>query len=229
MLAAIAVAVFAMPADEIELFNGKDLAGWKAVFQPESTIPENVKKRLKLPAKVEDVWKVEDGELVCTGQPYGYLVTEKEFENFELSLEWKWRAGGRRPGNSGVLLYVHGPDHAYPPGDAAVWPGSIEAQLAAGNAGEIWIIPPGKLEVPERQRDEKSKRRYHHMTKVAVEKAAGDWNRYDIVSKNGSLTLKVNGTLVNEGKNANPKKGRIALQSEGTEIHFRNIKIKTLE
>ena len=228
MIMLVAVAL-SLPGEEIDLFNGKDLKGWKAVFQEESSLPKQLKGKIKYPVKMEDVWKVEKGVLVCKGQPYGYIATEKEFGDFELSLEWKWNVSGRRGNpNSGVLLFVHGPDRAYPGGDAAIWPGSIEAQLAAGGAGDIWLIPPGKIEIPESQRDEKSKRRYHRTTKETVENPLGDWNKYEITSKGGDLSIKVNGTLVNEAKNADPKKGKIGLQSEGTEVHFRNIKIKEL-
>lgn len=222
----IATALLVCSGEEIELFNGKDLKGWKAVFQEEKSLPDRLKGKIKYPVNMEDVWKVEKGVLVCKGQPYGYLVTEKEFGDFELSLEWKWIPRGNRPGtgNSGVLLFVHGDERAY----AGIWPGSIEAQLAAGGAGDIWLIPPGKLEIPAEQRDEKSKRRYHRTTKESVEKPLGDWNKYEITAKDGTISIKVNGTLVNEGKNADPKKGKIGLQSEGTEIHFRNIKVKEL-
>ena len=225
MTALIALALFSVPGEEIELFNGKDLKGWRAVLQDEKQVPEKVRKRLKFPAKMEDVWKVENGVLICKGQPYGYIVTEKEFGDFELSLEWKWPGRG---GNNGVLLFVHGADKAYPPGDGATWPGSIEAQLAAGGAGDIWLIPPGKLDIPKSQQDPKSKRRHHRTTKEDVEKPLGEWNKYEVVCKGGNVKLKVNGTLVNEGKNADPKRGKIGLQSEGTEVHFRNIKLKEL-
>jgi 3-keto-disaccharide hydrolase len=220
MLSLAALVVFAFgPAEEIDLFNGKDLTGWKAVFQDEKDIPENVKKRLKLPAKMEDVWKVENGVLVCKGQPYGYLATEKEFENFDLTLEWRWKSEGRRPGNSGVLLWINDEDK--------VWPRSIEAQLAAGDAGDIWVILPAKIDIPKEQKV--GKRRYQRTVKENIEKPIGEWNKYEIHCKNGDVKLTINGKLVNEGKNSEPRKGRLGLQSEGTEIHFRNIKVKTAE
>jgi hypothetical protein len=219
-LTAFAVALFAVPAEEIELFNGKDFTGWKHYIQPESSIPEKVKKRLKLPAKFEDIWKVEDGMIVCKGQPYGYLFTEKEFDDFELALEWRWKEGSTR-GNSGVLLFVVGEDK--------IWPKSIEAQLASGQAGDFWLIDRPKFEVSKSQQDPRQERHYFRTIKEGVEKPVGEWNKYQIVCKDGDVKLTINGKLVNEGKNADPKKGRIALQSEGTEVHFRNIKLKTLE
>jgi hypothetical protein len=174
---------------------------------------------MKLPVKFEDVWQVEDGVIVCKGQPYGYLVTEKEFADFELTLEWRWKAGSR-PGNSGVLLWVVGEDK--------LWPKSVEAQLQSGAAGDIWLID-AKMNIPQTQQDPRVKRHYFRTVKEGVEKPHGEWNKYEIHCKNGDMKLTVNGKVVNEGKSADPKKGRIALQSEGTEIHFRNIKLKTLE
>ncbi len=61
----------------IELFNGKDLAGWEYYL-----VDENV--------KMDDVWSVKDGVLVCKGEPMGYLATKQEFKNFKLVVEWRW-------------------------------------------------------------------------------------------------------------------------------------------
>jgi hypothetical protein len=219
-LAVLITAAFALPADEIDLFNGKDFTGWKHYLQPEKDVPDRVRKNLSTPVKFEDVWSVQDGTIVCKGQPFGYLVTEKEFGDFDLTLEWRWKPGSNR-GNSGVLLFVVGEDK--------IWPKSVEAQLAAGQAGDFWLIDRPQFDVPKSQQDPRSARHYFRTVKEGVEKPAGEWNKYEIRCRNGDVTLTINGKLVNEGKNADPKKGRIGLQSEGTEIHFRNIKLKTLE
>ncbi len=78
----------------VELFNGECLTGWQC-FTGDSDV------------KMEDVWSVKDGLLVCKGEPLGYLYTTKDFENFKLIVEWRW-APGKEPGNSGVLLRVTG-------------------------------------------------------------------------------------------------------------------------
>ncbi len=75
----------------ISLFNGRDLTGW--VWHGGN-------------AKMEDVWVVRDGVLICRGNPAGYIGTGADYTNFVLRLQWRFD----RPGNSGVLLRLTGPD-----------------------------------------------------------------------------------------------------------------------
>ncbi|HEC03467.1 MAG TPA: DUF1080 domain-containing protein, partial [Phycisphaerales bacterium] len=56
----------------------------------------------------------------------------------------------------------------------------------------------------------------------------GQWNHYRVESRDGTATLAVNGKVVTRGYDLNPRKGYICLESEGSEIHFRNIRIKKL-
>ena len=53
----------------IDLFNGKDLSGWKTFLTPAD----------KGKTKPEEVWSVNNGMLICTGKPFGYVITEKEY------------------------------------------------------------------------------------------------------------------------------------------------------
>ena len=61
-----------------------------------------------------------------------------------------------------------------------------------------------------------------------AEKPAGEWNTYEITVSGGDLTLKVNGELVNEATGLDVLAGPIGLQTEGGEIHFRNVKLEKL-
>ncbi|MGE5295287.1 MAG: DUF1080 domain-containing protein, partial [Solirubrobacterales bacterium] len=58
---------------------------------------------------------------------------------------------------------------------------------------------------------------------------AGQWNSYDIYCQGGSIRCLVNGTLQNEGTNADPAGGWIALQSEGSPIEFRNVSLEPVD
>ncbi len=186
--------------DKISLFDGKSLAGWKG-FLPEGD-----------PAKV---WSVKDGVLSCTGNPVGYLVTEKEYESFELTLEWRFDPT-KGAGNSGVLLRVQQPDK--------VWPKSIEAQLHSENAGDIWNID----NFPMKTEASRTEGRRTKKAEKCNEKPLGEWNRYRIVLDGGHLKLFVNDVLQNEASDIQVVPGRIALQSEGSYIEFRNIELKPL-
>jgi hypothetical protein len=59
-------------------------------------------------------------------------------------------------------------------------------------------------------------------------KPAGEWNHYRITCQDGAVQLAVNGKVVSGGSGCKPRKGYICLESEGSEVHFRNIRIKEL-
>lgn len=187
-------------AEPIVLFNGKDLSGWTA------HLPDG--------APMADVWSVSrDGELVCKGRPAGYIRTEKDYTSFILELEWRWPG---EPGNSGVLFRMQGQDK--------VWPKSIEAQLQSGNAGDFWNIDDFAMKAaPERTKGRNTKKTH------ASEKPPGEWNRYRITVDGPRVVLEVNGQVVNEANECAVLPGKVCLQSEGAEIHFRNIRLTPLE
>ena len=210
------------PDGWIPLFNGKDLTGWKPYLRPgtdgKSADPKNV-------------WSITDGVIRCVGNPPGYIATEKEYGDYILRLKWRFpkdSAGG----NSGVLLHCQEKDGVWPMSPKAVWPTCVEAQLRSGRAGDFWLIypPDVKLDVDKSRQDPKQERHYFRLeTKDQVEKKFGEWNEYEITCKGGDITLVINGVKVNEGKNGNLKSGRIALQSEGAEVHFKDVVIKNLK
>ena len=216
--AVLAMIPTALPADNeagfVPLFNGKGLTGWTMVAKPN---PDGT------PGDPSKTWSVVDGYIRCTGKPNGYLATTKEYSDYVLRLKWRFPVGSPG-GNSGVLLHVQKEDK--------YWPDSVEAQLKSGSAGDIWLImpPQTQLDVDPARRDPKQPRHYFRINKdEVIEKPFGAWNEYEIMCKGGDVTLVVNGKKVNEGKNGNWRSGRIALQSEGAEVHFRDIEIKPLK
>ncbi len=195
-----------------DLFNGECLEGWD-VFLIDSDV------------KMEDVWSVKGGVMICKGEPLGYLFTKKKYTNFKLTLQWRW-APGTKPGNSGVLLRI---------ADDAVsfLPKCVEAQLMNGSAGDIWAFYGAKLKgAPDRFKEIKGHAKIGDFMGVGkmkgAEKEPGQWNTYDITFDKGNLTLVINGEKVNEATDCDVVAGGIGLQSEGGEIHFRNIKLTAL-
>src|SRR5262249_36980800 len=148
------------------------------------------------------------------------LITEKEHENYVLKVEWRWGEKDHFGRNSGVFVHVNGPDK--------IWPKAVEAQLMNGFAGDFWLVDGFKLKVDEARRDPKNARHYFRKIKDGVEKKIGEWNQYEITCKGDTIKLVVNGKLVNEGTDAELTRGKILLQSEGAEIHFRNVVLKRL-
>ena len=184
----------------IKLFNGKDLTGWTHVLADSKV-------------KMEDVWSVEEGVLICKGKPKGLIRTKAEYENYVLTLKWRWPKG-TKGGNNGVLV------HCTTPGVRSVWPKSIEVQLYKGNAGDFWIIGTELDVVNEAER--KKGRRHLNLTDDS-EKPIGEWNQMEITCKGNEILVKVNGDLVNHATNCSQTKGAISLQSEGALINYKDV------
>jgi YVTN family beta-propeller protein len=203
----------AAPADTVRLFNGRDLGGWSAFLADPKV-------------RMEDVWSVRDGILVGRGEPLGFLQTTAEYTSFKLLVEWRWPEGaaarlGKTP-NSGVLLRVNG--------EAKAIPRAYEAQLQSGSAGDLYGFWGMPLEGdPARRREARGHELLGDMvgfTKAeAAEKPEGQWNVYEIVVDGPSILVHVNGKKVNEAHGAAVLQGRIGLQSEGGEIHFRKVEL----
>jgi hypothetical protein len=212
----VVAALMALPpgsADEkdngwIKLFNGKDLSGWSVYLAPKKEADPN------------KVFKVDDGILVCEGMPFGYLITDKEYENYILKLQWRWGKTVHGKGrNSGVFVHVVGPNK--------IWPKAVEAQLMADHAGDFWLVDGFKLKVDSKRQDPRTAHHYLRM-KDHVEKPVGEWNQYEITCTGDSIRVVINDQLVNEGSDAELSKGKILLQSEGAEIHFKDVVLKQL-
>ena len=200
----------------MRLFNGRDLSGWRAVL-------------VKPDVKMEDVWSVRDGVLVCKGEPLGYLHTEKAFTNYRLVVEWRWAPGmtvtADRVPNSGVLMRISGEPKGVPR--------AIEAQLKSGAAGDLYGFWGMRLTGdPQRMRRRLGDSALGDMLGVTRtgdhERPLGEWNRYEIVLNGGAITVHVNGTKVNDASDAEVLSGPIGLQSEGGEIHFRTVELTPL-
>lgn len=202
---ALGMVAFASRGEEIRLFNGSDLTGWKPFLDKSTTPPE-------------EVWSIDGGVLTCKGKPTGYIRTEKEFRNYILTLEWRFPPGSRG-GNSGVLLHMVGEDK--------IWPKSIEAQLQSKEAGDFWVIDGASIQV-ENAKKRTAGRRTLNLTNDS-EKPIGQWNKYVIVCAGDTIALIVNGDLVNYAWKCSLDKGYICLQSEGVPIEFRNIVLRTFE
>lgn len=187
------------------LFNGKDLSGWVNV----NCAP--------------DTFSVRDGIIVSTGIPTGTLRTERQYENFVLELEWRHM---QPKGNAGVFVWS----------DALTAPGvpfnrAIEVQILDGrntenytSHGDVFAIHGATLK-PDRPHPAGSMRCLpsEHRAKPSPE-----WNHYRVECNDGVIKLAVNGKVVSGGSECKPRKGYICLEAEGSECHFRNIRIREL-
>lgn len=195
------------------LFNGKDLSGWVDV----NTAP--------------DTWSVRDGLLICKGQPIGVMRSEKQYENFILHIEWRHMEAG---GNSGVFIWSEGKPSAPKP-----LPKGLEVQMLELSWPELNRDQDGKPRHPGYVSGElfgangltvtpDNPRGSRSMSWEMRCKPKGEWNTYDVVAVDGVVKLAINGKFVNGVAKASVKKGYLCLESEGAEIHFRNIQIMEL-
>jgi len=195
-----------------DLFNGKNLKGWVNV----NTDP--------------DTWSVKKGILVCKGKPIGVMRTDRQYENFILHIEWMHMEPG---GNSGTFAWSDAN-----PNPKSRLPNGVEIQMLELD----WVklntrgdrVPPiayvhgelfgvgGVTTVPDNPRGTRS------MSIENLCKGRGEWNTYDVVAVDGVIKLAVNGKFVNGIAKSTQKKGYLCLESEGAEIHFRNIRIMEL-
>ncbi len=194
------------------LFNGNNLSGWHWDVPEMDKNPEAI-----------NPFFVRDGMLVTKGEPGGHLITDINISNYKISFEYRF-AG--KPGNCGALVHVSKPRRLY-----AMFPQSVEVQLMHDNAGDFWCIGEN-IEVPnmEARRGPKEKwgvdgdknRRIPNLTDD-TEKPVGQWNQMQIECFGGEVKVWLNGIMVNHGFNATATSGAFALQSEGSEVEFKNI------
>jgi len=174
----------------------------------------------------DSTWILKGKELVCNGLPIGVIRSEKKYENFILHIEWKHMEAG---GNSGTFVWSKAE-----PGENRL-PDGMEVQMLeldwvnlnmrngekppiAYVHGELFGVGGVKI-IPDNPRGERSK---------SIENRClgkGEWNVYEVVCVDGTIKLSVNGKFVNGISQSSQRNGYICLESEGAEIHFRNIKI----
>jgi hypothetical protein len=207
------------PTATIALFNGHDLSNWEADVPDRDTAPN-----------LRPSFIIRDGRLVSLGTPEGHLVTRQQYRDYRLQSEYRF-AG--KPGNCGLLVHASRPRALY-----KMFPQSIEVQMNSGDAGDFWVIQED-IEVPDMEKRrprepgqkwggaEGDARRVLNLTDGS-EKPLGQWNTMVVEVRGRSITVWVNGDLVNNGINASVDHGKIAVQAEGAEVEFRKIEIGPL-
>ncbi|MDB6017436.1 MAG: hypothetical protein JWR19_1925 [Pedosphaera sp.] len=191
------------PTQRIDLFNGKDLIGWK-LFLPKG---EDVTK----------TWSVENGIIKNTGKPTGYMRTEQDYRDYKLTVEWRFVKVAPKADNTGVLVHMSGPDK--------LWPPNIQCQGQHDKQGDLFLM--GGAESKEHQgmtvNTPVPKRG------PSNENPVGGWNTCEMVCAGDSVKASINGKLMNETTGCSISSGRIGIQSEGGEIEIRKIFIEPLK
>ncbi len=217
LLAAASALLQGCASGPIALWNGVDLAGWHADVPAADKDP-----------KVAPSFVARDGLLVSNGTPEGHLITDADYRDYKLTVEWRWPG---TPGNCGVLVHASVPRRLY-----EMFPQSIECQMLVGNAGDFWCIGED-LTVPDMvaRRGPKERwgvdgdraRRIKNLTDTS-EKPLGEWNQMVIECRGKAIKIWVNGDLVNHGTDCTADHGQIALQAEAAVCEFRKVELQRL-
>lgn len=218
----------------MDLFNGRDLTGWdKWLATPDSSyqIPRvardatgNYSTPLGLnndPLGVFGVTNLDGTPVIhITGQGFGALTTREEYENFHLSVEYKWGERKWAPRDnqkrdSGILYYCVGPHGAA----SGAWMQSQECQVQEGDTGDYWSVAGGIVDVRSREVQHQGKQMLRYDPAAArktigygfdgknwdvlrclkesdQEKPNSEWNHVEVYAFNGRSVHVVNGTTV---------------------------------
>jgi len=208
------------------LFDGQSTNGWHSYGRP----------------SVGKAWSVQDGALHLDAgakknlshSESGDLVTNDEYDNFDLKLDWKIGPHG----NSGVIFYIHEDTSRYHEtyntglemqvldNGTPTRPGHSDGKLYSHRAGDLYDLLASKEAV----------------------KPQGEWNQVEVIALDGKLDFYMNGVhtlstslwddnwkqmvAISKFKEMAAfgtfKKGKISLQDHGEDVWFRNIRIKKL-
>ena len=230
LIVSLGASLAAEPADALPkaFIDGTGL-GWRALTQTDFT---NVNCD-------PGTWSWTNGLIKCTGSPIGVIRTTQQVTNLELVVEWRHL---KSAGNSGVFLW------ATPESIKSLEEG--KGRLPTGV--EVQILDHGYTEQYEKQSGKKadwfttngdvfptgttklepfppiSPGGDRSFPRKNLSTGAGEWNHYYVRAINGEVRLWVNGEEVSGGKNARPATGYLCLESEGSPIEFRNLRIREL-
>lgn len=240
-------------AQAVELFNGRDLAGWTTWLGD---------------TKREDprgVYAVVDGQLRISGDGFGYLATKESFRDYRLSAEFRWgarnwRGREKNARDAGLFLHGTGPDGNSHDGNGAFM-AAVECQVMQGRVGDLMLIrgngADGKL-IPMKLTAEAGPKRdvdgwptwkpggapvtlervgrlnwfgvdpdwkdvLDFRGRRDVESPGQAWTKLELDCRGGRIAVSVNGTKVCEARDVQPAEGKILLQCEGSEIFWRNL------
>jgi hypothetical protein len=165
-------------------------------------------------AAEEGTWTESDNALRCTGKPKGYLYSKDSFQNFTLRLSYRFPRPDNLPdetkfkGNTGFLVYISG--------EPKIWPVCLEVQ---GKHVEMGAIKEnGGAQKPEVQD--------HQDIRQQARQPVGQWNELEVVSREGALTVTLNGQEVARSQPAFLSSGAIGIQAEEHPFEVRNLRIR---
>jgi len=190
-----------------------------------------------------------------SGENWGGISTKKEYADFHLQLKFKWgsltwaQKKGKKK-DSGLLYFAVGEHGA----DYGAWMRSQEFQIEEGNCGDYWGVAGGMEDIPAIKKSDSqyvynpagqlytfsatSEVGRHCIKQGDAENPSGEWNTLDLYCHGDTSVHVINGKVMmvlyhsqqmENGEALPLKKGKLQIQSEGAEVFYRDIMIKSLE
>lgn len=248
-------------SDWTSLFNKKNFTGWDKYIGPDLDTTGKMinNKPVGLNNDPKHVFTIvkENGENIIriSGEGWGAISTQKEYENYHFQLKFKWGSltWGQKKNkkkDSGLLYHSVGPYGA----DYGAWMRSQEFQIEEGNCGEYWGVAGGMEDIPAIQNSDSdyvynpagkvytfsaNSPNGRHCRKAAdAENPSGEWNTLDLYCHGDTSVHVINGkvmmVLYNSRQMENGQaipliKGKLQIQSEGAEVFYKEIKIQPLK
>lgn len=246
----------------INLFDGKSLKGWDTYLGPPFSAPGDHRTDLKPiglnidPKKTFSVVKVDGMHAIrISGEHFGGISTQNEYQNYHLRLQFKWgklkwppRLKGKM--DSGILYHANGEQGL----DNGFWMQGQEFQVQENDCGDYWGCAGAIMDVPSflqqdsTYRYDPSGELHTFQDKTAIgrhavrsqnfEKPSGEWNTLDLYCMRDTAMHIVNGHVVmilyhskhiKNGNFVELTKGKIQIQSEGAEVYYRGIQLTKIK
>jgi hypothetical protein len=233
MLPLALVGAGASAAGDIALFNGRNFDGWTFYLEQKGY---NAGGK----GKISDFASVKPGGVIeLNPQFHGALMTQKDYLNYKLHVEYRW-VDPKARNNTGLFLRIRPPfvwdmEH----GETAR---NYMVQIQPPNTGDLWVLgysdsalrtdparsfkPFGTLELGSGPNS--FSQMHRHLASRNAERPVGEWNAVDVTLNGKTIEVWVNGEKVNEGTNLVDLPGRIGLESEFGPVQFRNIRLTPL-
>jgi hypothetical protein len=195
------------PGAGVDLFNGKDFAGWTFYMRTN--------------ADPMQTWSVSYGMVHCTGKPTGYMRTEKVYHDFKVTAEWRFPTNVTKAVNTGVCVFMQDRGPNASPKD--IWGHCIECQGMHGHMGDFWLH--GGATVNEAANMGKTGIK---MLEPSNESPVGEWTTFQCICRSNTVEIIVNGKSMNKATGADLSSGYIGIQSEGGPFDLRKVYLEPL-
>ena len=161
-----------------------------------------------------ETWTATADGIACSGKPKGYLYSKKPYQNFTWRLEYRFprpdnlKDEAKFKGNTGFLVYITG--------EHKLWPMCLEVQ---GKHIQMAAVKENGGAQPVTVEDNDSARQ-------KARKSVGQWNAIEITSKEGELTVTLNGTSIANSQPDFLSEGPIGIQAEDHPFEIRHMRIR---